>query len=331
MNSKKVPVVAITPGDPCGVGPEIVIKALVNNPDLFHDTIPVIIGSPQILKETMKPLNISRRVTELKSLEAVTAGSRDILCLDTNLQVHPPVTGEISASGGAHAFASIEIAIQLALKHQVDAIATGPINKEALQLAGIGYLDHTEMLTKLTKSQNTMTLFVTGDLRVFFFSRHIQFKEISASLNVPDLLHAMTNSIAYLKKIGIREPALALAALNPHGGEHGMFGDEETHVLEPAVQQAKDAGLNVVGPIPADSVFHLAKEGHYDAVLSLYHDQGHIATKTLDFHRTVALTMGLPFLRTSVDHGTALDIAGKGQASEISMVEAIKAAARYWW
>lgn len=141
----------------------------------------------------------------------------------------------------------------------------------------------------------------------------------------------MKMSLEYLEKIGIKSPSLALAALNPHGGEQGMFGREEIEILEPAVKNAQAQNLNVVGPVPADSVFHLAKEGHYDGVLSLYHDQGHIATKTLDFHRTVALTMGLPFLRTSVDHGTAFDIAGKGVASEISLVEAIKAAARYYW
>jgi 4-hydroxythreonine-4-phosphate dehydrogenase len=331
MKISSLPVIAITPGDPCGVGPEVVIKSLVNHPDVHQLCRPVVIGTPDVLENTLKILNLSYPINIIKFIDQLKDSSREINCLSTNIQGESPVSGQISATGGALAYAGIEFAIKLALAKKVDAIATAPINKEAFRLAGVAYLDHTEILTKLTKSEDTMTLFMTGDLRVFFYSRHIWFKDISDSLNIPDLIHSMTKSLEYLRKIGIEKPTLALAALNPHGGEHGMFGDEEIDILEPAVLKARKAGLDVHGPIPADSVFHLASEGHYDAVLSLYHDQGHIATKTLDFHRTVSLTMGLPFLRTSVDHGTAFDIAGKGQASETSMVEAIKAAAKYWW
>jgi 4-hydroxythreonine-4-phosphate dehydrogenase len=264
-------------------------------------------------------------------ISSVLIPDKELICLDTKVATEYPEPGKVSAAGGMHAFASIEQSIKLALNKKVDAIATAPINKEALKMAGIKYLDHTEILTKLTHAQDTMTLFVTGKLRVFFYSRHIEFKDISQSLNIPNIVQALSKSTEYLEKMGISEPRLALAALNPHGGEHGMFGREESDILEPSVVKAQEEGLDVHGPIPADSVFHLAHEGHYDAVLSLYHDQGHIATKTLDFHRTVSLTMGLPFLRTSVDHGTAFDIAGKNEASEISMVEAIRAAAKYWW
>ena len=151
------------------------------------------------------------------------------------------------------------------------------------------------------------------------------------ALNQKQIVTTLHDCNRYLRQIGLDKIRLAVAALNPHGGEHGLFGQEELEILQPAVHQAVSEGLNVVGPIPADSVFHLAKEGHFDAVLSLYHDQGHIAAKTYDFERTVSLTMGLPFLRTSVDHGTAFDIAGKGTASEISLVEAIKAIIQYYW
>jgi 4-hydroxythreonine-4-phosphate dehydrogenase len=168
-------------------------------------------------------------------------------------------------------------------------------------------------------------------MRVFFYSRHIPFAEISAALDIENLVNTLSDCQRYLNQIGIENPKQALAALNPHGGDYGLFGTEEIDILEPAVKRAVQNGVNVEGPIPADSVFHLASEGTYDSVLSLYHDQGHIAAKTYDFHRTVALTMGLPFLRTSVDHGTAFDIAGKGLASEISMVEAVKAAITYYW
>jgi 4-hydroxythreonine-4-phosphate dehydrogenase len=217
------------------------------------------------------------------------------------------------------------------MKNKINGIVTAPINKKSLKAAKVPYLDHTEILTKLTESSHTMTLFVAHEMRVFFYSRHIAFKDISASLDINKLVETLHDCDGYMKKIGIDKPKLALAALNPHGGEEGLFGTEEMEILSPAVQQAQDQGLNVAGPVPGDSVFHLAGEGHFDAVLSLYHDQGHIATKTYDFHHTVSLTMGLPFLRTSVDHGTAFDIAGKNIASEISLVEAVKAVVRYHW
>ena len=262
---------------------------------------------------------------------AVRPAVDQIVCLDTGLLPLQPETGKITAYGGQHAFAAVKKAIEETLNKRFLAVVTAPINKESLRQAKVPYLDHTEMFTRMTGSSNTMTLFVTGPLRVFFYSRHIPLKDVAAALNPEALDSAIANSCRYLEQIGIAGPRLAVAALNPHGGERGMFGEEEIILLVPAVKRARAAGLKVSGPVPADSVFHLAKEGTYDGVLSLYHDQGHIATKTLDFHRTVSLTMGLPFLRTSVDHGTAFDIAGKGEASEISMVEAIRAAAKYAW
>jgi len=164
---------------------------------------------------------------------------------------------------------------------------------------------------------------------VFFFTRHLPFREIADHIKREPLVKFTAEACEQLAKLGFPKPKVAVAALNPHGGEGGMFGREEIEEISPAVQDLRDRGYDVAGPIPADSVFHLAKEGHFDAVISLYHDQGHIATKTLDFYRTVSLTLGLPFLRTSVDHGTAFDIAGTGKANEISMVEAILAAAKF--
>jgi len=331
MSTGNKPIIAITIGDPCGVGPEITIKSLIAHPEIYTLCIPVVIGNQNVLKNTMQVLEMEQPIKALERISEVDDSFSGINCIDICPDDRVPAFGQVSVAGGMQAFTNIKTSIELALNNQVDAIATSPINKEALKLAQVPYLDHTEILTKLTDSKDTMTLFVTGTLRTFFYSRHIQFKEISASLNQTDLIHSMEKSLEYLRQIGIEKPSLALAALNPHGGEQGMFGAEETEILIPAVKEAKKRGLAVVGPIPADSVFHLAKEGSYDAVLSLYHDQGHIATKTLDFHKTVSLTMGLPFLRTSVDHGTAFDIAGKGLASEISLVEAIKSAAHYYW
>jgi len=325
------PTFAITIGDPCGIGPEITLKALKNHPDLFTLCNMMMCGSLEFLRKTASMINLDIDIKKIDEEDITQLSQPGFYCLDINPIAFDHDYGKISAGGGQLSFAYIERAIELATQKKVNGIVTGPINKESLKAGSVPFLDHTEMLTKLTNSQRTMTLFVTGDLRVFFYSRHIPFAEISNALDQQELVNNLHDCDRYLSQIGLSNSKLALAALNPHGGESGLFGREEMEILEPAVKQAVAEGLNVVGPIPADSIFHLAKEGRYDAVLSLYHDQGHIAAKTFDFERTVALTMGLPFLRTSVDHGTALDIAGKGIASEISLVEAIKAAIRYYW
>jgi len=322
---------ALTMGDPCGIGPEIILKALKNHPDLYNHGHPVVVGDKSIFLSLMQNLGIQMEIMDFTPDKQINPDPDHLYCLDLGLPPHKPEIGQITAAGGRYAYTAIKKAIECTVRKIFSAIVTAPINKEALQLAKVPYLDHTEILTRLTNSVDTMTLFVTGPLRVFFYSRHIPLRDVAASLSAEQLDTAIMNSCRYLEQIGIARPRLAVAALNPHGGEQGMFGDEELKFLFPAVERARNRAQQVFGPIPADSVFHLAKEGTYDAVLSLYHDQGHIATKTLDFHRTVSLTMGLPFLRTSVDHGTALDIAGTGKASEISMVEAVKAAASYAW
>jgi 4-hydroxythreonine-4-phosphate dehydrogenase len=325
------PLFAITIGDPCGVGPEITLKALTKHDYLFDKCNLIICGSLEILRKTATKINLEIDINEIKEESISQVLGSGCHCIDINPTDFDHQYGQITAEGGQHSFAYIEKAINMANQKKVNGVVTAPINKESLKAGSVPYLDHTEMFTKLTNSQRTMTLFVTGKMRVFFYSRHIPFAQISAALDQDELVKNLHDCNRYLAKIGLSKSKIALAALNPHGGESGLFGKEEMEILKPAVDQAIREGLNVVGPVPADSVFHLAKEGHYDAVLSLYHDQGHIAAKTYDFERTVALTMGLPFLRTSVDHGTAFDIAGEGIASEISLVEAIKAAIRHHW
>jgi 4-hydroxythreonine-4-phosphate dehydrogenase len=325
------PTFAITIGDPCGIGPEITLNALNKHSELFNHCNLVICGSLELLCKTATKINLIIDIKEINEDDISIVSRSGFHCLDINPITFDHEYGKISAGGGQHSFAYIEKAIELAVQKKIRGIVTAPINKESLKAGSVPYLDHTEILTKLTDSKRTMTLFVTGNLRVFFYSRHIPFADISAALNQDELVKTLHDCDRYLNKIGLSHSKLALAALNPHGGESGLFGREEMDILEPAVKQAVGEGLKVVGPVPADSVFHMAKEGQYDAVLSLYHDQGHIAAKTYDFERTVALTMGLPFLRTSVDHGTAFDIAGKGIASEISLVEAIKSAIRHHW
>ena len=322
---------AITIGDPCGIGPEIVVKAITNYSEINNYCNPVIMGDITIIKKTATLLKSPIKIKQLENLEKLDTKPGLLYCLSVQPTSFDPISGKICADAGIHAFHYLKTAISLALANNIHAIITAPINKEALRMGKVPYLDHTEILTKLTHSKNTMTLFVTGRLRTFFYSRHIPFRDIAASIKKDKIITTLGNCCRYLKQIKIAKPKIAVAALNPHAGEQGMFGDEEIREIIPAVKEAKLKGMDIYGPIAADSVYHLAREGHFDAVLSLYHDQGHIATKTLDFHRTVSLTMGLPFLRTSVDHGTAMDIAGKGIASEVSLVEAIKSAKQYYW
>lgn len=236
--------------------------------------------------------------------------------------------GKVQAQAGKAAFEFIRKAVELANSGKLDAIATTPINKEALRAAGVDYIGHTEILAALTGSNDPLTMFQVYDMRVFFLSRHVSLRN-ACDIKKEKILDYIIRCSTALKSLGLENGCLAVAGLNPHNGEHGLFGDEEGKEIEPAIAEARGQGINVTGPIPADSVFYQALHGRYAAVLSLYHDQGHIATKTVDFERTISLTLGMPFLRTSVDHGTAFDIAGQGIASSVSMEEAIRLAAEY--
>jgi 4-hydroxythreonine-4-phosphate dehydrogenase len=208
------------------------------------------------------------------------------------------------------------------------AVVTAPINKESIAAAKVPYIGHTEMFGAIAGVADPLTMFETLGLRVFFLSRHVSLRKACEIVTRNRLVDYIARCSSALTTLGLSGP-LVIAGLNPHCGEHGLFGDEEGREIEPAIADAHRQGLLVVGPIGADSVFHLAKTGRFAAVLSLYHDQGHIACKTLDFDKTVSFTLGLPFLRTSVDHGSAFDIAWKAEASAVSMIEALLAAARY--
>jgi 4-hydroxythreonine-4-phosphate dehydrogenase len=325
------PLFAITSGDPFGVGPEIILKSLILHPEVSKVCIPVIFGNRQVMEQVAHSVKFTSEIRFIPSLDHIEDREDVLQCYNMGSLSLISKYGQISAEGGRLAYQFLQQAITAAQNKKVQAIITAPINKEAWRQAGVPYQDHTDMLTALTQSTRSMTLFVTGTLRIFFLTRHIPFAEIAGALQINKTVAALQDCQRYLKQIGFEQPHLALAALNPHAGDLGLFGREESEILEPAVRKARQLGILVDGPVPADAVFHLAREGKFDAVLSLYHDQGHIAAKTLDFRRTVSLTLGLPFLRTSVDHGTAFDIAGQGIADETSMVEAILAAHRYYW
>lgn len=237
--------------------------------------------------------------------------------------------GKISAMCGRAAYEYIEKSISLAMNGEADAVATTPINKESLHAAEVNFIGHTEIFGALTDTEDPLTMFETNGMRVFFLTRHKSLRDMLDDIKKDRIIDYVKRCTDALEKLGVTEGTMAVAGLNPHCGEHGLFGYEEVEEIMPAVEELKKEGYDVAGPIPADSVFHQVAQGRYNSVLSLYHDQGHIATKTLDFDRTISVTNGMPILRTSVDHGTAFDIAGKGIAGAISMKEAIRLAAKY--
>lgn len=323
------PIIAIPMGDPAGVGPEIVAKSL-NKPESYEISRPLVIGDADVMEQAMKFCDISLKINKIDnpSNGKYEYGTIDIIDLN-NVDVAELKIGKIQAAGGAAAFAYIKKTAELSMNKQVDAMATTPINKESLKAANVPYIGHTEILEDLSKTHNPLTMFQVFDLRVFFLTRHVSLRKACDLVKQESVYEFIHRCVTALEVLGVKEPRLAVAGLNPHSGEHGLFGDEEVVELEPAIARAKADGINVIGPVPADSVFHFGLKGRYDAVLSLYHDQGHIATKMVDFERTISITNGMPFLRTSVDHGTAFDIAGTGKVSEVSMFEAIRLAALY--
>ena len=323
------PLVCVPMGDPAGIAPEIIVRSIAESD--VHDYCRLLVaGSMEYLKKASDICKVSLTMNECRQ----TGDARD---QSETLNLYPvrcppwsnTLTGRVSSSAGQTAYRCIEAATKLALQGKVDALATPPINKESIKAAGIAQAGHTEILAKLTDSPSPLTLFQVRNLRVFFLSRHVSLKDACDYITADRLYRLSCQALAALEQLGVSNPHLAVAALNPHGGEQGLFGNEEILSIKPAICRLQQDGYRVSGPYPADSVFHKALEGDYDGVVSLYHDQGHIATKMVDFQKTISMTCGLPFLRTSVDHGTAFDIAGKGAASPVSMIEAIRLAARY--
>ncbi|MDA8125687.1 MAG: 4-hydroxythreonine-4-phosphate dehydrogenase PdxA [Deltaproteobacteria bacterium] len=328
MVNKERPILAITIGDPAGVGPEVTVKAL-SDPGIYQIARPVVYADRCVLTAALRACGLE---TALRRVDrpAKAGGEAGVIdYIDVGVLDKQVSWGVVSVEGGRAGFTYLDRAIAAALAGEVDAVVTAPLNKESLKAAAVGFIDHTAVLVARASLYQPMTLFVADTLRIFFLTRHIPFREIADAITGPEIDAALPHCIRYLGHLGIENPTLAVAALNPHGGERGLFGREEMDVIAPAVERAKRLGYRVAGPVPADSVFHQAREGRYDGVLSLYHDQGHIAAKTLDFHGTVSLTMGLRFLRTSVDHGTAFDIAGKGIVDDRGMVNALQVAGQY--
>ncbi len=337
-NMLNLPRIGITMGDAAGIGPEIIVKALSRR-TTYQFCSPIVIGSASILQDALRftshPLKIralDHPQSEKWSLPPSVYETIDVLDIhplqpcDIPVGMAHPLTGKAAVN-------AIRKATQLALGGQIDAITTAPICKAAIHLAGCHYPGHTEMLAALTNTPRAvMMLIATGEtsLRVSFVTNHLPLAEVSKHLSIEKILDVISVTHDALLRLGIISPKLVVAALNPHAGESGILGKEETEIIIPAVKTGQAHGYDVEGPLPADTLFIKAKEGRWDAVVAMYHDQGNIPIKLLAFGNIVNVTLGLPIIRTSVDHGTAFDIAGRGIASESSLVTALKFAASLW-
>ena len=325
----KKPLIAVPIGDPAGVGPEIVAKSVASE-EVFEAADCVIVGDKAIIENAIKIVGVDLTVHVISEAEEGDYRKGILNLIDLgNVDMAKFEFGKVNGMCGKAAYEYIAKCIELANEGKVDAVATTPINKESLRAGGINYIGHTEIFGALTGTEDPLTMFETNGMRVFFLTRHVSLREMLDMITKGRIIDYVKRCMKALEKLGVTDGTMAIAGLNPHSGEHGLFGWEEVNEIMPAIEELQAEGYQVVGPIGADSVFHQAAQGRYNSVLSLYHDQGHIATKTLDFEKTIAITNGMPILRTSVDHGTAFDIAGKGIVSAVSMIEAILLAAKY--
>ncbi len=322
-------IIAIPMGDPAGIGPEITAKSLANK-EIYDMCKPVVVGDAKVFE---KAINIVEKDLKVNVISKPSEGKFEYGTVDVidlnNIDIDKLVYGEVQAQCGQAAFEYIKTSVELAKNDEVKALATTPINKESLKAANVPYIGHTEMLEDLADTKDPLTMFQVNGMRIFFLTRHLSLKDAIAQMTKERVRDYLNRCDKALQRLGVENRKFAVAGLNPHSGEGGLFGYEEVDEIGPGIELAVQDGIDAVGPVPADSVFFQALNGKYDAVLSLYHDQGHIAAKMTDFHRTISITNGLPFLRTSVDHGTAFDIAGKNIASSVSMEECIKLAAEY--
>lgn len=342
-----IPILGITMGDPAGVGPEVILKALTR-PEIRRICFPVIIGDGTILKQVQQDLDMDIELismgshaldiehrpgdrvfdAELSALES-TGDPGAIYYLDLKL-IGPGELrmGEIQPGAGRAAVRYIKAATDLALSKEIAGIVTAPINKAAMNQAGFSYAGHTELLQSLTGAQEVAMLLYVGGLGISHVTTHVALSDACRLISKERVLQVLRLTHVVRVQLGQISKPIAVAGLNPHSGEGGLFGQEELTEIAPAIEKAQAEGIDAVGPLAPDTVFLKAHRGMYDFVVAMYHDQGHIPAKLLGFETGVNVTLGLPIVRTSVDHGTAFDIAGKGVADCQSMVEAIKLAAR---
>jgi len=317
-------------GDPAGIGPEVIAKAAASRA-LRDVCFPIVIGSFPVMARTIKSLGMRLKAIPISGHDKAAMGLGTLAVLDP---LEKPlgrfVPGVAAAETGAASVAFIRKGVELAQIGCIDGIVTAPINKEAINMGGCHYPGHTELLADLTQAKESGMMIVGGPLRIMFVTTHVAIKDLSSLLTQAKIEKGIRLAhLALTRLFGITKPRIGVAALNPHAGEHGLFGDEEAHVITPAARAAQAQGILASDPLPADTLFSQAVKGQYDGIVAMYHDQGLIPLKLIAFGTCVNLTVGLPIIRTSVDHGTAFDIVGKGIADPGSLLEAVKLAAKF--
>ncbi|MDX3784661.1 4-hydroxythreonine-4-phosphate dehydrogenase PdxA [Streptomyces europaeiscabiei] len=317
--------IAITMGDPCGIGPEITLKGFADP----RRTVPVIvIGDMDVLDRANKTADTQLALRPISSVEEATfaPGTVDVLA-ENGLPADLP-WGTLDARAGAASFQYVRRGIQLAMAREVRALVTAPINKEALRMSGVPFPGHTEILADLSGTTDYAMMMATDELRIVLVTVHQSLRTAIDAITTPRVLDIIRLTHRTLQRSGLPAPRIAVAGLNPHAGENGLFGREDLDIITPAIQAAQSEGIQASGPWPADTVFMRARAGAFDAVVAQYHDQGLIPVKYLGIEHGVNITIGLPFVRTSVDHGTAFDIAGLGTADHTSLLAALTHADR---
>ncbi|MFB4168397.1 4-hydroxythreonine-4-phosphate dehydrogenase PdxA [Virgibacillus sp. JSM 102003] len=320
------PIVGITMGDASGVGPEIIVKSLQSQ-HLYDQSHPIVIGDAKMLKRAAELLNTELTIKEVDGDSDFTTKFGEIACYDLDLLPGELPFGQVSAEAGNAAFEYLRTAIELANNGRIDAICTAPLNKEALHKGGHIYPGHTEILAELTGTKDFSMMLSSPKLKVIHVTTHVGLIDAINMINPERVYKVIRLAHETLTNAGVDQPKIGVCGINPHAGENGLFGyGEEEEKIIPAIDRATGEGMNVEGPLPADTLFFRAQRGDFDIVLAMYHDQGHGPIKVLGLEAGVNITVGLPIIRTSVDHGTAFDIAGTGIADERSMLEALKQA-----
>lgn len=322
---ERLPVIGITMGDPAGIGPEIILK--LHREKLFLKNFRfLVLGDQNILEATSQSINVPLKINVISKLEEIESkpGLINLLAL-SHLSKEKIRVGKADKDCGKSLYSYIEKAVQMAEDNLINAIVTCPINKKSLHLAGYDFPGHTELLARLTGTDEVGMMLAGKKLKVIPVTIHCPLKNIVHHLDASKILSILKLANRELKSLfGISSPRIGVAALNPHAGENGLFGDEEEKIIKPAVEEAKKEGIIASGPHPADTLFYFATRGRYDALICMYHDQALIPLKLLHFFDGVNITLGLPIIRTSVDHGTAYDIVGKGVASHKSLLSAVR-------